>query len=417
MLIGTLQKDWVFLIAPFGKIYLNILKMCILPILIAAISVSIGKLIKSEIDSHFMKNILMVLIGALIISSFIGTLGGLIGQPGADLDKKSLSVLGSIIREEGAPDLEMNLSKPQIYEEKESSLKIFLTSLFPSNIFAALSNGSNLQILVFSIMFGLAIGFIPEKPANHMVDTCDAIYKTFAKIVQWLMYLLPFGICGLIADQLSQMGFEIFFAMTKFVGIVISCFVILFILSNCVIWFKTRTSFSTVLSALKEPIVIALGTANSLASVPSALTAMHENLKFDKEDVDLLVPLCITLCRFGPVLYFAIASFFVAQLYEIPLGANEILLIFIGSILAGMATAGTSGITALPLMAIVLAPLELPLDAVLVLFIVVDPIISPFRVLAIVHTSCAAAATIIPYHRDPVTVLDSPAINPVSQNA
>ena len=79
-------------------------------------------------------------------------------------------------------------------------------------------------------------------------------------------------------------------------------------------------------------------------------------------------------------------------------------MVVLGSILAGMATAGSSGIALLTMLGLVLEPLGLPLDAVIILFIVIDPIIAPFRVLAIVHTACAITTVILPKHSSEPTL-------------
>ena len=130
--------------------------------------------------------------------------------------------------------------------------------------------------------------------------------------------------------------------------------------------------------------------------IRDSLNTMQKELGYDKENVDLLVPLTFSLCRIGPTVYFALATIFVAQLYEVDLGVSELLIVVLGSVLAGVATAGSSGIALLSMLAIVLAPLGLPFEAVIILFIVIDPIVAPFRVFTIVVSACAVTAMIMP---------------------
>ena len=148
--------------------------------------------------------------------------------------------------------------------------------------------------------------------------------------------------------------------------------------------------------ALKETVVMALGTGNAMACLPSAINGLVDEMGYDKKSVDLIVPLSLTICRTGPTLYFALATLFVAQLYNVELGVSGLMAVFIGSIFAGLATAGASGVVLLSMLSLVLEPLQLPVEAVLVLFIVIDPIVGPFRALAIVHTSCAINTLILP---------------------
>ena len=209
------------------------------------------------------------------------------------------------------------------------------------------------------------------------------------------MYIFPFGICGLLASTLSKIGFDAVLAMIKFVPLVILTFVVWFFIMSLVM--KVRVgSFVMPLKALKDPIIISLSSANTMASLPSALESMNKKLGYDKDKIDFLVPLTFTLCRIGPTLYFSLATMFVMQLYGLEMSLGTFFLVVLGSVLAGTATAGSSGVSLLTMLGIVSSPLGLPLDAVLILFVVIDPIIAPFRVLAIVHSSCALITVVFP---------------------
>jgi proton glutamate symport protein len=121
---------------------------------------------------------------------------------------------------------------------------------------------------------------------------------------------------------------------------------------------------------------------------------MGDGLKFERQAINVVVPLAVTVGRFGQVLYFALASLFIAQLYKADLGVGGLSIVVIGSIFAGIASSGATGIATLATMGVVLQPLGLPLDAVLVLFFAVDPIMDPFRTLCTLHTSIAVSAII-----------------------
>jgi proton glutamate symport protein len=406
--IGLFKHEYVAYVAPIGKIYLDILKMCILPILVSAISVSIARLMLAKEDNNYIGRMLVVFAISVVISGFLGVVTGIIGHPGSGYDKAALASLGSIVRESNAPDLEISAYIPFIAQEKESFIKVFFNNLIPDNIFSALNSGSSLKVLFFAILFGLALGSSNRASSHYLLTSLDSVYLAFAKIVHWLMYFLPLGLLGLIAHDVSQVGMSVLMAMIKFVPIALLAFFLLFILSSLVMWRRTGSFFKP-FYALKDTTIMALGTANSLACLPSTLTAMHEKLGYDKETVDLLVPLTFTICRTGPTLYFALAALFVAQFYNVDLGTTGFITVFVGSIFAGLATAGASGIVLLSMLSLVLTPLNLPVEAVLVLFIVIDPIISPFRVLAIVHTACAIVTLILP-KQDTVQLADKPVL-------
>jgi len=322
-----------------------------------------------------------------------------VGQPGNDLDSEAMSTLGSIVQSSDEPDLQIAIFTPYVKSDVNSIFKDFIFGMIPDNIFSALSSGNTLKVLFFAIVFGFAVGSLPKDSSEHMLSTLDAIYGAFTKLVNGLMYLLPFGLCGLLAQNFSKVGVEVLFSMINFIVIALCAFGILFIFSVFIVWHRTGY-LTKVLFAFKDPIFIALGTSNSLACLPATLTAMNEKLGYEKGKIDLLVPLSFTLCRIGPTLYFALATIFVAQLYDVTLGTSELMVVIFGAVLAGVASAGSSGITLLSMLAIVLSPLGLPFDAVIILFIVVDPIIAPFRVVTIVVSACAVTTMILPKIND-----------------
>ena len=145
---------------------------------------------------------------------------------------------------------------------------------------------------------------------------------------------------------------------------------------------------------IKEPLLLAFTTQSSLACLPSAIDSLTNELRFESKSTNVVLPLAITLCRFGPIAYFAIATIFVSSLYQAPLGFGSILILIAGSIFAGMATSGLSGVLTLTMLSIVLSPLGLPIDAVLVLLIAIDPLINPFRTLTIVGISITVSCFI-----------------------
>ncbi|WP_164519219.1 dicarboxylate/amino acid:cation symporter [Pseudoalteromonas rubra] len=393
--IGLNEPQLIKVVSPLGQFYLDMLTMCVLPILLTAIALSIGRLLNQPDSHRFVSRLSWVFLGGIFAASATGTFFGMMFNPGSHLDTASLDAIGNVIQDLSAVDLAVDLNAPYQPPKDSSLLQAFFFTLVPSNIFSALANGYTIKVLFFAILFGFAIGTIKHSVAEHICTSFEAIYSAFSKLVQWLMYVFPFGLCGLLAATLSQIGSDAILAMIKFIPVVILTFIGWFVLMCLVLWHRTGTFWYS-LSALKEPITVSLGTANSMASLPSALNALIDKFGYQKQKVDLLVPLTFNLCRIGPTLYFALATVFVVQIYNLDIGLLTVAVIIIGSVLAGTATAGSSGVSMLTMLTLVSGPLGLPLDAVLVLFVVIDPIVAPFRVLAIVHSSCAIISVVLP---------------------
>jgi proton glutamate symport protein len=392
VLIGTTQPQIATWLAPFGNIYLGLLKMCVLPILLSAIANSMGRLMQSRDAKQYAQRIAVVFPLSLLAVSVIAVAITVLAGPGRNLSTDTLQTLGVLVNQSGV-DLEMALSGP-LPEVATTSVTTLVDSVVPDNIFAALSEEQTLKVLLFAMIFGVSLGLVKAPSTAALFDTLDSFYRAFNQIIHGLTYLLPFGLCSLLAYQLSQVGVEVLLSMVDFVVVAIATFLLIYLLSTLIIWQRSGIGLWPTLVALKDPTILALATSSSLACLPATIGSLSENLKFKPQTTNLVAPLAITLCRFGSVIYFASATLFVVQLYQRDLGVVGLGIVILGSILAGMATSGVTGILTLTMLGLVLEPLKLPLEAVLVLFIAIDPLMDPFRTLGIVHTGMAATALI-----------------------
>ena len=128
---------------------------------------------------------------------------------------------------------------------------------------------------------------------------------------------------------------------------------------------------------------------------------LTEKLHLDRFGTDLVMPLGTTICRIGTVPYFVIGTVFIAQVYGVELNFQSYMMIIIGSVAAGFASSGATGAIGVVLISIVAEPMNLPVEAAIVLFIAVDPIIDVMRTLVLVYGNCALTAIITPRVKAP----------------
>lgn len=147
---GIFQKEIATFLTPFGNLYLALLKMCVLPILFSATTMSVGRLISSQDTEKYIKRILLVFSLGLLASSVIGMTIAVVTNPGGNLDESTLTALGVIVNSSEL-DLEVSLSSDTPKPEETSMLISFLFNLVPDNIFSALSDGNTLKILFFQL--------------------------------------------------------------------------------------------------------------------------------------------------------------------------------------------------------------------------------------------------------------------------
>ncbi len=392
--VGSSYPKFAMSMSPIGEVYLGLLKMCVLPILLSAITGSVGRLMGSQDAKRYIRRMAIAFLASLLLVSCFASLMASISGPGKNLSAETLSKLGVLVNTSGIDlEISLNSSSPTLLNE-QTELSLFLNNLIPENIFSALSEGNTLKVLCFSIIFGVSLGLLNKRLTESFFIILDSIFKSFNQLMQWLTLLLPFGLFSLLSYQLSKQGLEIVTLMFNFILVTIATFFAIYAAGTIVIWQKARLPFMRVISALREPSILSLATSSSFSCLPSAISTLSEKLKFDRQTINLVTPLALTLCRFGSVTYFALASIFVAQLYNKSFEIIEFIIVILCSILAGISTSGVTGILTLNMLNIVLEPLNLPVEAVLVLFIAVDPLIDPIRTLGIVHTAMAVTTVV-----------------------
>lgn len=399
IILGSFFPELSDKMSPIGKIYLSLLKMCIIPIMVSAIISSITKLFSSGASSRLLSRILIVFVAALFISSFTGFFSGIIGKPGANLDQQSQKTIGKLLRESGSsadasfsPDMKIYVN--DINNEKSDNSKNFVSSFIPENIFRSLTNGNNLHILFFSIIFGVALSFINPGLRDRVINDLDTVFQAFELIISWLMYLLPVGLCFLTASQISEIGLEVITSMTKYILWIYAGSLFLIFLNSAVLSFYSDHSPIKTFKLLKEPLLIAFFTRYGFAAMPSAIEILKQEFKVNSNTASLIIPIGITIFRFGSVLAFSLSSLFLAQLFSLEINLFSSVVIIGGAVLAGLASAGAPGLIGVTMISIILEPLGLPLEVAIVLLLAADPITDPILTFTNVHTNCAVCPLI-----------------------
>ncbi len=388
VVIGVKMPALAAFLAPIGDIYLSLFQMCIIPIIITAVVSSIGHLISSGEAGEYIRKLIVIFVAGFLIVSMVGMFVGIIGGPGKNLNADAQKTLGGIVFKE-----ELKAGDEGTASNK-GDMWGFISAMVPKNIFEASSQGKSLAVLFFSIVLGIALGCVKTDSGQTVLAILEALYEAFLKIIGCIMYALPFGLMCLFANQISQVGYEIMFALLKLVVIVyIGSFIMMFIYTVAM-WSRTGGSFFYSLKALKETLILALGTSSSFAAIPSAISGLSDKLKFEKSTTNLVIPLGVSVNPHGSILHFSICTVFIAQLYGVSLGPKEMIILIIGSILGGMAASGVPGLGGLTVIALILAPLGLPIKISIILLSAIDPILDPILSTVSIHANCAVTALI-----------------------
>ncbi len=386
-------------VAPIGTVYVALLQMCVVPIVLTAILSSIAELIRSpSVTQRVLWKFTVFLFLTLFATSTLGVFTGTVTGPGV-VEQDQRNILGQIV-ESSSVETDYGVSLDADADDEpvntEEGVLIFLQELIPKNIFASLVNSEILRIVFFAILFGIAIAYIKKEQSDYIISLSTGIYLSFNKIIAWTMYLLPIGLFVLVAEQVKSTGITALLASIKLIISFYGLGLLLIVVNTVIISVRSRLSIVKVLKACLSPIFVAFSTRSSIAAIPASLETLTEGLNSERLTTKFVFPLCITLGRYGNVLYFALAGVFGAQLYGISLEIPQILLLIVTAVAAGIGTAGATGFATLSMIAIAVRGLGLPTETLLLILFAIDPIVDPMRSLLIVHTNIMFTTLVSP---------------------
>ena len=392
LLLPELAQKFGFI----GDIYVDLLKMTTLPFMISAVIFSLQRLFRDGGTSRLLMRVISVFLGASATVAVVGAIVLLVMHPGANISTATMQTFGLMVgNDSSSSDTVMNLYGADL-PAKSLNLSDVLASLVPTNIFAALANGDALKALVFALLFGLAVGRVPERISVGLSQSLETVYHACQKLMHWLSYPLPLILFCMSAAQLGKSGVGPLHAMLQFVLAFFVASALLLVLAAVIIWKRSSHSLGKTLDALRAPFALALATRNSAACMPSMIESLADGLGFARSRVELLVPLTISLLRVGPMVYYVCATHFIAQLYGHSLGVVEVVTVLLASVLAGFASAGMTGLVTVSLVGMTCAYLRLPFEAAFILFLAVDPLCDMLRTLVLVIGNAAAVSVICP---------------------
>lgn len=397
ILLGVWAPAFSSSIGFIGLVYINLLKMVVLPFMVSAIIFSMRQLFQMEGFERSIGKVALYFIAAIGLSAIIGAATGALAGPGRGLEPETLMVFGKMVEKSAgtATDYELPLAAPETMETDSGAQQV-VRQIIPDNIFAALAAGDSIKILFFAILFGIAFGFAPNRIAHSLSFTLESVYRACQVLIKWFNLFLPPVLVAMLASQIADTGLEPLVAMTRFVLIFCAVSGLLALVCAVLVMARAGVGAGEFLGAFRETLLLAIATGSNTACIPNTIEAMAGKLRFNRAIVELLTPMGAALLRTGPALYYALAAVFIAQLYERPFELSHWLLLTLGAFVGGLASAGSSGIVTLGFGALACAYVGLPFDAAFILFVAVDRVCEIPRTLFNVMSSCLVIAGVCP---------------------
>jgi len=366
-----------------GTLFMNALKMLIVPLVVSSIIVGIAGIGSGDALGRLGGKTLLYYITTSLIAIIIGLLVVNILAPGL-VDGKPASDLVATLHED-ASDVVAKV------EDRGASdvVQVFLR-MVPTNVVAAAANGQLLGLIFFSLLFGFFMTRIREAYAEAMYNFWQGLFEVMMRITDWVMKFAPLGVFALVAKVVAGTGFSAFVPLAWFfLSVIVALAIHFFVVLPLLLAVIGRVNPLRHYNAMAPALLTAFSTSSSSATLPLTMECVEKNAGVSNRITSFVLPLGATVNMDGTALYECVAAMFIAQAYGIELGFAQQFTIVLVALLTSI---GVAGIPAASLVAItiILAAIGLPVEAV-GLILAVDRILDMCRTTVNVFSdSCGA---------------------------
>ncbi|NDO82455.1 dicarboxylate/amino acid:cation symporter [Citrobacter sp. NCU1] len=339
---------WSDNITLLTDIFLRLIKMVIAPLVFSTLTVGIMRLGETATIGRVGGKAMIWFISSSVLSILVGLFIVMIEQPGGGLN---LAI--------PTESVDTGLAVGGM------SLKGFLSHTIPTSIAGAMADNEILQIVVFSLFFGIGGASLGEKFNAPLVAALDVVSHIMLKVTGYVMYVAPLAIFAAISSVIANEGLGILLHYASFIGgyyaaILMTCLVLL-----AVGYVVLKKEVFRLLSMLKDPVLVAFTTSSSEAAYPKTLEQLTK-FGCSRNIVSFVLPIGYSFNLVGSMVYCSFASMFIAQAYNIHLSFAEISVLMLTLMLASKGIAGVPR-SALVVLAATIPSFNIPVAGILLL--------------------------------------------------
>ncbi len=323
-----------------GTIFLNALKMLIVPLIASSIIVGVagigsggnlGRLGGRTMMFYILSTSLAIIVGLVLVNM---VKPGLVdGQPAAGLMALSADVseVAATVGDKGTGDL----------------AGIFIR-MVPANIVKAAAEGEMLGLIFFCLLFGYFMSQLPRKYADTMFSFWDSMFQVMMRITHWVMNFAPYGVFGLVAKVVAETGFDaarplLVFTVTVIAALAFHALITLPLLVR----FIGRVNPWKLIRAVSPALLTAFSTSSSSATLPITIDSVEKNVGVSNRVSSFVLPLGATVNMDGTALYECMAALFIAQAYGVALTISQQVVVVVTALLTSIGVAVLTGYSGL----------------------------------------------------------------------
>lgn len=364
-----------------GQLFLAVIQMIVIPLVFASIILGLA----SSEDVNQLKSLGLIVtlyfVATTIFASAVGIGITLLMKPGLSLARS-----GEIPNVQAADSLDMASVSPESPPSLDEIPQV-LIQLLPGNPLTSMVEGQMLQIVIFALIFGIALVSMAPAQSKPLLDMLSSLQQVCMTIVRWAMWLAPVAVFGLMARLTSQVGFSALWGMSHYVMTVLSGLLILLIFYLSLLLVFTQQNPLQFLQKTRELLLLAFSTSSSAAVMPLSIKTAEEKLGIKRSISQFVIPLGATINMNGTALYQAVAAIFLSQVYNVDISLSGMVLIITMAVGASIGSPATPGV-GIVILATILTTVGIPAEGI-ALIMGVD------RILDMARTSINVAGDVV----------------------
>ncbi|MCD8910427.1 cation:dicarboxylase symporter family transporter [Staphylococcus gallinarum] len=370
VIVGLLlygHEELVNYIKPFGDIFLNLIKMIVIPVVFCSLALSISNVGESKTVGRYGVKTIVYFEIITTVAIGLGIVFANIFKPGIGLNPDKLPK-GDISTYESS-------AKAAEHSTYGNHFIDTIVNIVPTNFFEALNKGDLLPIIFFAVFFGIGLSVIGEKgqPVKDVLSgTLDAVFWMINKILK----LAPLGVFAFICTTIMTFGAAALLPLLKLLLVVIGAMIFFVVVVLGIVAKMCGVNIFSIMKILKNELILAFSTSSSESVLPIIMQKM-ERFGSPKDVTSFVVPIGYTFNLDGSALYQSIAALFVAQMYGIDMSIGQQIMLMVTLMVASKGMAGVPGVSIVVLIT-TLTSMGLPAEG-LALIIGIDRILDMVR--------------------------------------
>ena len=389
---GGFTNDWI---APFGKIFINLLKLIAVPLVLSSLITGVASLSDLKKLSRIGGKTITIYITTTAVAVTIGLIAVNLLEPGKTVPDDMKIKLQNTYQSAASSKLEA------AQEVKDRSVLQPIVDMVPSNFFSSASNNRNmLQVVFVAIIIGIALIQIPKEKSRPVLEFMEGINDLVIKLVDNIMLMAPIGVFALIADTITSVAgnninnvLELLSALGFYMlAVIFGLLIQMFITYTAVLKLFSKMSLKKFYQGIAPAQLLAFSTSSSGATLPVTMERCEEELGVSEEVSSFVLPLGATINMDGTALYQAVAAVFIAQTLGMDLSLGAQLTIVLTAVLASIGTAAVPG-AGIIMLVIILEAIGVP-SAGIALILGVDRILDMMRTVTNVTGDASVAVAV-----------------------